>query len=159
MNINISLLGQMITFAIFVFVTMKYVWPPMMKALEDRRGKIAEGLEAAERGKHELALAQKKISADLKANRQKAAEIEEEANQKAAQIVERSKDDARIEGERMIQIARDQIKQEYQATKDQLVKELSQYTLQGMEKLLEHSVDPSINAKLIDQIIDQIAEA
>ena len=158
MNINISLLGQMITFAIFVFVTMKYVWPPMIKALEDRRSKIAEGLEAAERGKHELELAQKKISSDLKDARQKAAEIEEEANHKGSQIIERSKDDARKEGERMIQIARDQISQEYQTAKGKLVKELSQYTLIGMEKLLEQGVDPAVNAKLIDQMIDQISE-
>ena len=159
MNINLSLLGQMITFGIFVFVTMKYVWPPVVKALEDRRAKIAEGLEAAERGKHELQLAQKKISADLKEAHKKAAEIEEAANHKAAQIVQQSKDDARKEGDKMIQMAKEQISLEYASAKKDLMKELSQYTLQGLEKLLDQTVDPAVNTRLIDQIIADIAEA
>lgn len=159
MNINLSLLGQMITFAIFVFVTMKYVWPPVMKALEDRRSKIAEGLEAAERGKHDFEIARKKIAGELKEAHRKAAEIEEAANHKANEIVQKSKEDARIEGDRMIRLAKDQISQEYASAKKDLMKELSQYTIKGLETLLDQGVDKSVNIRLIDQIISDIAEA
>lgn len=158
MNINVTLFGQMITFAIFIFVTMKYVWPPITKALEERQKNISEGLAKAERGKYELELAEKTIVAELRAARENAAQIQEEAKQKALQTVERSKEDAKTEGERMIQLARDQISQEYQIAKNKLVKELSGYALKGMEKLLEQGVDSAVNTRLLDQMITQISE-
>lgn len=159
MNINVTLFGQMITFALFIFVTMKYVWPPITKALEERQKNISEGLAKAERGKYELELAEKTIVAEMKLARQKAAQIQEEAKDKAEQLVERGKEQAKIEGDRMIQIARDQISQEYQLAKNKLVKELSGYALQSIERLLEQGVDGAVNERLIDQMIMQISEA
>ncbi len=159
MNINVTLFGQMITFALFIFVTMKYVWPPITRALEERQKNISEGLAKAERGKYELELAQKAAVAELKTARENAAQIQEEAKQKAAQIIDRSKEEAKIEGERMLQLARDQISHEYQDAKNKLVKELSGYALKSIEQLLGQGVDGAVNERLLNQMIMQISEA
>lgn len=158
MNLNLTLFGQMITFAIFVFVTMKYVWPPMQKALEDRRNKIAEGLEAAERGKHELELAQQKISEQLRETKTQAQKILDEANQRAQKIIEEGKDTARTEGKRLIEVAKGEIQQEYQSAREKLLTEVSAIAMQGMQQVLANGVDPSVNAKLIDDFVSDLHE-
>ncbi len=94
MNINLTLVIQMLVFAAFVWFTMKFVWPPLAKALEERQDKIAEGLAAGERGKKELELAQHRIKDDLKAAKIQASEIIEKATKRAAQLIEVAKEDA-----------------------------------------------------------------
>lgn len=156
MNINITLFGQMITFALFIFVTMKYVWPPMMTALENRRKIIAEGLEAAERGKKDLELAQEKISQQLKETKQEVASIIEDANRRGTKLVEEAKDTARIEGDRILALAKADIDNEFQGAKDKLASHVSEVALEALEKVLRKQVDKDSNSQLINELIEEI---
>lgn len=156
MNINLTLLGQMITFMILVGVTMKYIWPPMMKALDDRRKQITEGLEAAERGHHELELARHRATENLRDAKLEAAKIIDIANQRAARVVEDAKEKAREEGDRLITLAKDQIAQEVQTAKQQLLKQVAMLAISGAEKILAEKIDGSTNDRLVDQLIDEI---
>lgn len=156
MNINATLFGQMITFMVLVFVTMKYIWPPLIKALEDRRKQIADGLEAAERGRHELDLARHKIVEQLKEAKHEAANILEQANQRACRMVEEAKDKAREEGDRLVYLAREQINQEFRAAKEELLKQIATLSISGVEKILEQKIDESTNSRLVDQLIAEI---
>lgn len=159
MDLNLTLFGQMITFAIFVFVTMKYVWPPMQTALDDRRAKIAEGLEAAERGKHELELAQQKITEQLRESKLDARKILDGANSRAQKIIDEGKDAARSEGKRLIEVAKAEIDQEYQAAREKLLGEVSAIAMQGMQHVLANGVDPTANSKLFDQFVTDLQES
>lgn len=156
MNINLTLLGQMITFMILVGVTMKYIWPPMMKALDDRKKQIADGLEAAERGHHELELARHRATEKLRDAKLEAAKIVDLANQRATRMIEDAKDKARDEGDRLIALAKDQITQDLQAAKQELLKQVAVLAISGAEKILAEKIDESTNNRLVDQLIDEI---
>jgi F-type H+-transporting ATPase subunit b len=155
-NINLTLLGQMITFMILVGVTMKYIWPPMMKALDDRRKQIADGLEAAERGHHELDLARHRATEKLRDAKIEAAKIMDQATQRSARMIEEAKETGRAEGDRLIALAKDQIAQEFQAAKQQLLKHVATLAISGAEKILSQKIDQSTNNRLVDQLIDEI---
>ena len=105
MNINLTMIGQAIAFFIFVVFCMKYVWPPIMAALQERQKKIADGLAASDRAARDLELAQEKSAQELREAKQQAAGLIEQANKRAAQIVEASKDEARKEGQKLIEQA------------------------------------------------------
>ena len=109
MNINLTLLGQTIAFAIFVWFCMKYVWPPITQAMQERQKKIADGLDAAGRAQQDLKLAQEKVSNTLRETREQATQIIEKANKQANSIVEEAKQQAQAEGERLIASARAQV--------------------------------------------------
>ncbi len=156
MNINLTLLGQMITFMVLVGVTMKYIWPPMMKALEDRRKQIAAGLEAAERGHHELELARHKAVEQLRDAKIEAGKVIDQAMQRATRMVEEAKEKARLEGERLIGLAKEQIDQEMHTAKQQLLEQITGMAISAAEKILETKVDESVNNRLVDQLIDEI---
>jgi F-type H+-transporting ATPase subunit b len=155
-NINITLLGQMITFMILVGVTMKYIWPPMLKALEDRRKRIADGLDAAERGHRELELATHRATEQLRDAKLEAAKIIDQASQRASRLVEEAKEKAREEGERLVNLAREQIAQEAHAAKQQLLKQVATLAISSAEKILGKRIDESANNRLVDQLIDEI---
>ena len=112
MNINLTLIGQAIAFFIFVVFCMKYVWPPITAALQERQKKIADGLAASDRAARDLELAQDKAAQELREAKQEGAALIEQANKRAAQIVEASKDDARKEGQKLIEQAKAEIEQE-----------------------------------------------
>lgn len=156
MNINLSLLGQMITFAIFVFVTMKYIWPPVIQALEERRKKIAEGLEAAERGRHELELAQHKIVTQFREAREEAAKIIEDAKARGASIVEESKHKAREEGQRLLEAAQLSIAQEVEQARQQLLSQVSGLVLSGTERILGQGVNAQQHQHLLDDLVKEL---
>src|ERR1700722_4729836 len=107
MDLNLTLLGQMITFAIFVGFTMKFVFPPIMKAMQDREDKIAAGLAAAEQGEHALVEAKEKVTEELTQAREEASRIVAQANQRAAHIIAEAKNQAVKEGERLLQHAKE----------------------------------------------------
>lgn len=159
MDINLTLIGQMITFALFVFVTMKYVWPPIMKGLADRQAKIADGLAAAERGQHDLELAKHKAAEQLKLAKTDAAEIIDHANKRAVRIVEEGKENARTEGDRLVEAAQSTIEQSVQSARAALLKEFSQIALDGVEKILQEKVDPATHRRFVDQLIAEIPGA
>ena len=156
MNINITLFGQMITFALFVWFTMRYVWPPLTQALHDRQKKIAEGLAAAERGVHELELAQQKAKAHMREAKLHAAETLEQANKRSVQIIEQARIEAKKEGERMIVLAKEQIQQQLESAKQSLRQQIVQLAIHGAERILEKNIDTASNSNLIDKLITEI---
>lgn len=111
MNFNATLIGQMITFGLLVLFTMKYVWPPIMQAMQDRQKRIADGLASAERGVREQELAKAKAAQMLKEAKQHAAEIVAQAQKRANEVIEQSKQEARVEGDRQLAAAKAEIEQ------------------------------------------------
>lgn len=156
MNFNATLIGQMIAFVIFVWFCMKYVWPPMMKALDERKKTIADGLAAAERGKHEQELAQERATEVLHEAKQQAQEIIARAEKRASEIVEEAKDDARTEGERLLAAARAEVDQEVNRVKEQLRGQVVSIAVAGAEKVLEREVNEETHNELLTKLAAQI---
>ena len=152
MNINMTLVGQLIAFAIFVWFCMKFVWPPITGAMDARQKKIAEGLDAAGRAEQDLKLAQEKASQTLRESKQTAAEILEKANKTANEIVEEAKQQARAEGERLIASAKTEIELEVSRVKEELRSQVSALAVTGAEKILESSIDSKAHNKLVEQL-------
>jgi len=156
MEINATLLGQMITFAVFIWFTMKFIWPHILKAMQEREQRIADGLNAAERGHHELELAQHKASEQLRDAKIHAAEILEQASKRANQIVEEAKERAREEGERILTIARSDIDQEMQTARQKLMTEIADLAIASTEKILGRTIDAGVQHDLVDKLITEI---
>lgn len=156
MNITATILGQTLAFALFVMFCAKFVWPPLMKAMEDRRQKIADGLSAADRAGRDLELAREKVAADLKEAKAQAAAIIDQANRRATQIVEESKAAARVEGERLIQQAQGEIDQEINRAREELRKAVAGLVVNGAEKVLGSEVDAKAHQKLLDELAAQL---
>lgn len=156
MNINMTLIGQTIAFAIFVWFCIKYVWPPISTALHERQKRIAEGLDAASRASRDLELAQEQASQTLRESKEQASQILEQANKRSAQIVEEAREQARAEGERMIAGARAEIDQEIQRAKDELRAQVSSLAVLGAERVLEASVDEKAHRKLLDKLAAEL---
>jgi len=151
-SINATLLGQMITFAVLVWFTMKYVWPLLIQAMEERQAKIAEGLAAADKGRHELELAESKAKSLLKDGKQHAAEIIAHAQKRAEEIIEEAKGNARVEGERILESARAQVTQEVQQAKDKLQQEVAKLALAGAEQVLMREVDAQAHKDILGKL-------
>ena len=153
MNINATLLGQMIAFAMFVWFCMKYVWPPLIKAIEDRQAKIADGLAAAERGKQDLSNAKEESDKLIAAARNEAAEIVNKANKRASLIIEDSKDGARAEAEKIMVANQAEIEQEVARAKESLRLELADLVIAGTSKVLERAVEKKDHEAALDKLI------
>jgi F-type H+-transporting ATPase subunit b len=155
-NINYTLIGQMIFFAAFVLFCMKYVWPPIMAAMQEREKKISDGLAAADRASKDLELAQHKAVEELKEAKAQAATLIEQANKRSSQIVDEAKETARQEGDRLLVAAKTEIEQEKNRVKEALRAELSAVAIAGAEKILGAEIDASKHAKLLDQLASEI---
>lgn len=156
MNINFTLIGQTITFVVFVLFCMKYIWPPLMRVLEERKTRIADGLAAAEKGKHELELAEKRALDVLKKAKADAQEVIGLAEKRAAEIADQAKDQARVEAERIVQSARADIDQEVNRAKESLRAAVSALAVAGAGKILEQEVDAKAHARLLDSLVKQL---
>ena len=156
MNINLTLIGQLIAFAIFVWFCMKFVWPPITGAMDARQKKIAEGLDAAGRAERDLKLAQEKATEMLRDTKKTAAEMLEKANKTASEIVEEAKAQARVEGDRLIANAKTEIDLEVNRVKEDLRAQVSVLAIAGAEKILGSSVDASTHNKLVEQLAAQL---
>ncbi len=156
MNFNATLIGQMVTFVVFVVICMKYIWPPLMGALEARTAKISEGLAAAEQGQKDLVEAQSKVSDGLKDAKQQAQEIINQAQKRANEIVDEAKDIARDEAEKIKVSATSDIDQQVNSAREQLRKEVSGIALAGAERILKREVDASTHAAVLDELVAQI---
>jgi len=156
MNINATLLGQTIMFAMFVWFCMKFVWPPIMAALEERKKQIADGLAAAERGKHDLELAAHRSADILREAKGKAAEIIAQSDKRATEIVEAAKEQARIEGERIANAAKAEIEQEVFRAKEQLRTQVSAIALAGAGKILGREIDAKAHNDLLEKLVAEI---
>lgn len=146
----------MLVFAAFVLFTMKLVWPPLSKALQERQDKIAEGLSSAERGRRELELAQHRIVDQFKHAKAEAADIVEKANRRASQIIEEAKEAAKREGQVQLKHAQEQIAQEVNQARDDLRKQVGQLVVSGAEKILKREVDAKSNNALLDNLLEEI---
>ncbi len=156
MNINATVIGQTIAFAVFVWFCMKYVWPPMMQALDDRQKKIADGLAAADRASTDLELAQKRVVEELKEAKGQSQDIIEQANRRASQIIEEAKDQARAEGERLKAAAQAEIEQEANRAREVLRSQVAALAVAGAEKILGENLDEAANSRLVDNLAAEL---
>lgn len=159
MSINATLIGQMITFMLLVWFTMKYIWPPLIDALEERKKKIAEGLAAAERGQSDMRLAEKRAQDVIKGAKSQAADIVVMAQKRASEIVEDSKGDARTEGDRLVAAAQAEIEHEVQQVRDGLRQEVSELALAAAEQILQKEVDRQVHAEMIKSVSDRLGKS
>jgi F-type H+-transporting ATPase subunit b len=156
MNINLTLIGQSITFVVLVWFCMKFVWPPIMNALEQRKKKIADGLAAAERGAHEKELAEKRATETLHEAKQKAQEIINQAQKRANEIVEEAKVNARGEAERIVAAANAEIEQEVNRAREQLRGQVVSLAVAGAGKVLKKEIDAKANEQLLQDLVAQL---
>lgn len=156
MNFNLTLIGQMITFGIFIWLTMRYIWPPIVEAMEERQKRIADGLSAADRATRELENAKEKVGTDLQEAKAKAGEIIEQANRRANQMVEDAKSEARAEGERLVANAQQEIDMEVSRAREQLRKAVSGLVVGGAEQVLGSEIDEKAHQKLLDELAAEL---
>jgi len=156
MHINLTLVGQMISFMVFVWFTMKFVWPPIIGALTERKAKIADGLAAAERGAHEQELAEHRAVEKLHEAKQQAAEIISKADKRASEIVEEAKDDARTEGERLLTAAKAEIESESNKAREALREKVAALVIAGAEKILRKEIDFDTHKDIVESVASEI---
>jgi len=149
----------MITFTLLVWFTMKYIWPPLIGAIEERKSKIAEGLAAAEKGQEDMDLAAKNAANVIKEAKQQSADIVNLAQKRANEIVEESKTTAKVEGERLVTAAQAQIQQEMQQAQEAMRKEVSALALKAASQILQQEVDKNKHKNLISKVSEQLGQA
>jgi F-type H+-transporting ATPase subunit b len=156
MNINLTLIGQSVTFVFFVWFCMKFVWPPIMNALNTRKQTIADGLAAAEKGKHDEELAKQRAVQELKQAKDQASEIIANAQKRAAEIVDEAKDTARDEAERIKTAANAEIEQEVNRAREHLRGEVVSLAVAGAGKVLKREIDAKANEDLLKDLVAQL---
>ncbi len=156
MNINLTLIGQLLAFVLFVWFTKKYVWTPIIAALDARKGTIADGLAAAERGQHEQELAKKRSAEAMREAKVEAAEIVGMAQKRASEIIDEAKGDARGEGERILAAARAEIDQEANRAREALREKVSELAVAGAEKILRREINAEAHREILDGVAKQI---
>ncbi|HCH24564.1 MAG TPA: F0F1 ATP synthase subunit B [Oceanospirillaceae bacterium] len=156
MNMNMTIIGQIISFIIFVYLCMKYVWPPLTAALAERQKKIAEGLDAADKANRDLEAAQQSVEAELQKSKAQAAELIEQANKRANQIVDEAKTAAHTEGDRIKAAAAAEVEQEVNRAKEALRAQVAALAVAGAEKILGASVDVNNHQELVDKLAAEL---
>lgn len=156
MNINATLLGQAIAFAFFVWFCMKFVWPPLIAAIEERQKKISDGLTQAERAGKDLDLAKAKAAEQLKVAKAQAAEIVEQANKRRAQIVEEAKTEAEAERLKIVTQGAAEIESERNRAREELRQQVSNLAIAGAEKIIKRSIDKQANSDIIDKLVAEL---
>lgn len=151
-----TMIGQSITFLVFVWFCMQFVWPPIRKAMDERAQRIADGLEAAERANKDLALAHEKVTQQLREAKTEAASIIEQANRRAAQIVDEAKERAREEGERIKAAAQAEIEQEVNRAREQLRAQVGALAVAGASRILGKAVDAGAHRELVEQLAAEL---
>lgn len=156
MNINATLIAQIIVFAGLVWFTMKYVWPPIAKALDERADKIAEGLAAAERGKSDFEQAEKKVAELLTEGRNQVAEMVANAEKRAAQIVEDAKNQANSEAARIAAQAKADVEQETNRAREALREQVALLAVKGAESILRREVNEAQHAQMLSALKQEL---
>ncbi len=156
MNINLTLIGQMIAFICFVMFCMKYVWPPILAAMAEREKKIADGLAAADRASHDLELAKEKAVERLTEAKHEAAAIIDAAGKRSNQIVDEAKSAAVVEADRVKASAQAEIEQEINRAREQLRGQVAALSLAGAEKILGAAIDQKVHAGLVDKLAAEL---
>lgn len=156
MNVTATLFGQIATFAVLVWFINRYLWDPMTKMLQARAARIADGLAAAERGKHELELAENRAAERLRNAKQEAADIIVSANKRANEIVEEAKEKARAEGQRQLDAAKAEIDLEMNRAKEHLREQTVTLALNMAEKILAREISPATHGEFIAKMLKQL---
>lgn len=156
MDINVTLLGQAITFGVFIWVTMKYIWPPILGAMEEREAKIAKGLAAAEEGNEQMELAERHYEKRLQEAKMKSAEILEQANKRALEMVEEAKQDARDEAAKIKLSAESELASSLSQAREQLRADVANIAVLGAEKILQREIDTKTHQQLLDELKQEL---
>jgi F-type H+-transporting ATPase subunit b len=155
-NINVTLLGQMITFSLLVYFTMKKVWPPIMHAMQERQKRIAEGLAAAERGAHEQELAKERAAHTIREAKQQASEVIAQAQRRSSEIIDEAKRQAKEEGARQLVAAQAEIEQETVQAREKLRERVGELALIGASKIIKREIDAKAHSDLIDELAAEV---
>ena len=156
MSINLTLIGQIITFCVFMWFTMKYVWPPITKAMSDRQKTIADGLEAAERGKRELELAEHKSVEIVRDAKLEASQIIEHANKRSVQILEEVKEQARQDAQNIVKQGHHDVDQLVSTAKESLRDDVGDLAVAGAEKILQQEVNKKSHERLLSDLVEEL---
>ncbi len=156
MNINLTLIGQSIAFAFFVWFCMKFIWPHLMNAIEERQKTIADGLAAAERGQQSLETAESKVEEIVREARERASEIVDQANARANQMIAEAKEEGERERERQLAAARAEIQQETNKAREELRGEVSAIAVASAEKILRREIDSSRHEEILSKLASQL---
>jgi len=156
MNINLTLIAQAAAFALFIWFTVKFVWPPLLRAIEARQKTIADGLAAADQGRKSLETSTRQAEDAIKAARDRAAEVVTQAEKRSAQMIEEAKSAAKDEGAREKAAAKAEIEQEVQRAREQLREHVASLAVAGAEKILRREVDAKAHAELLEGIKKQL---
>jgi F-type H+-transporting ATPase subunit b len=156
MNITVTLIGQMVAFVLLIWFINKVLWGPLSKMMGDRQKRIADGLAAADKGKHELELAEKRAKDVLKDAKGQAAEILAQAQKRATEIEEEAKEKARAEAERIVTAAQAEIDREVNQAKEQLRGHVAAIALSGVERILKKEIDAKAHNALLTDLAAQI---
>ena len=156
MNFNATLIGQSIAFLFFVWFCMRYVWPPLMTALDERQQKIADGLAAADKAQRELAEADTQVALILKQAREDARTLIDQAEKRGNQIIEDAKNQARAEGDRIIIAAQAEIAQQTSQAREVLRQQVAGLAVVGAERIIGEHMDQAANSKLLDDLVAKL---
>lgn len=156
MSINATLIAQIIVFGILIWVTMKYIWPPITQAMDDRAQRIADGLSAAERAKAELKDADARVADEIKKARVQASEIVEKAQQQANQVLDKAKADALLEAARQKAIAQAEIDGLVGKAREALRTQVASLAVQGAQKIIQREINADAHKALLDQLVAEI---
>ena len=156
MSFNLTLIAQAVAFALFIWFTIKFVWPPMLRAIEARQKQVADGLAAAEQGKKSLEVSSKQADQAIQEARARAAEIIAQAEKRGAQVIEEAKAAAKVEGDREKAAAKADIQQQAARAREQLREQVAALAVAGAEKILRREVDARAHADLLDGIKKQL---
>ncbi len=156
MDINATLIAQMIVFLLLIWFTMKFIWPPLVNAMDERTKRIQEGLTAADKARKDLADADEQVQAEVRKARSEAAGIIERAQQQAGQIVDKARQDAQVEGSRQKVLAQDEIVSMNQRAREELRGQMAGLVVQGAERILRREIDPAAHKAMLDQLATEL---
>ncbi|HVV98398.1 MAG TPA: F0F1 ATP synthase subunit B [Rhodanobacteraceae bacterium] len=156
MTINATLIAQMIVFLILIWITMKYIWPHLMTAMDERTRRISEGLSAAEKARKDLADADARVADEIRKARTEAAAIIDKAHQQAGQIVEKAKQDAIVEATRQKATAAADIESMAHRAREELRSQVASLAVSGAEKILKREIDANAHKALLDQLVAEM---
>lgn len=159
MDINATLIGQAVGFLILVWFTWKFIWPPLLGAIEERQKKIADGLAAADRGQKDLDEAKTKANEIVREARDKAVQVVDQAHKRSGEVIDEAKHTAVAEGERLVSAARAEVASEAGRARDGLRRDVATLALAGAERLLGREVDAKVHADLLEQLATEIERA
>ncbi len=156
MNINATLIGQLVAFAVFVWFCMKFVWPPLMQAIEQRQKEIADGLAKSERGQKDLELAQERATEQLKEAKTQAADIIEQAKKRGSQIVDEETQKGHAEREKIIAQGYSEVEAERNRAKEELRQQVSALAVAGAEKILAREIDAAAQSDIVEKLVAEL---